>query len=222
MTGDHGRRALVRLEASLQVEVLAVVCISEDGTLHPVAFGYQVVDASTDALEHARYTHKKCGLQGRQIIHQLLHITLPVPDGASHVEHVLLHYTVKNVGQRQVRQEDIIGSQRLSLVLHEKLDARNCVHHRVVSDHDTLWWACGATSVHDGAQVLWLGGYRLRQGLAAALVQQILPGHDGHPHSLHTLNVLGIGFAPVHHAGGHHILSPPGQGFSHSSKLAAL
>ena len=55
---------------------------------------YLVANSTTDALKHARHSHKHCGPQGSYIIHQLLHIALPVADGAPHVQHVLLNHPV--------------------------------------------------------------------------------------------------------------------------------
>ena len=70
---------------------------------------------------------------------------LPVSNVTPHAEHKLLHYSVKDVGQGEERQEAVIRAHPDVPEVHKALKGGHSSHQSVVSQHNTLGVTCTTT-----------------------------------------------------------------------------
>lgn len=75
---------------------------------------------------------------------RLCHAHLPVSNVTPNAQHELLNHSVKDVSQRQERQEAIIRAHPDVPQIYEALKGGHSSHQSVVSQHNTLGVACTA------------------------------------------------------------------------------
>mmetsp|Transcript_1798 Transcript_1798/g.4679 ORF Transcript_1798/g.4679 Transcript_1798/m.4679 type:complete len:507 (-) Transcript_1798:533-2053(-) len=155
--------------------------------------------AGIDAIKHARHTSKEGGPQLGNVLEKVLDVAPPVANTTAHRKEVLLHRPVKDVGQRQVGQEHVVGADALAEgVGGECRRGLDLSQHVAVLDHDALGVASGARGIHDGAQVLGVT-LHVRHGVVGAGLQELIKGGQINAQRFDSLLRLTSCLAPIDH-----------------------